>query len=355
MSNFIFIINAVKKKYFVKGPMKSNKHISVFAKYIFLFLIAAFSYTEAFSGIYSGTPRTIAHDFLDMEKKFGADTRHYEYINTLINKAMAKITVKNDYTTEEAVMTLEIIHALLKKEGFVYKQNFLLNAGIDSKKIDCDNYSTIYTAISEVLRLPVIPACAPNHTFLRFNFNDGSYLNWDPVDGKSYPDAFYIKKLNIAEKSLQNGVYLKSLARKEFIGMEYNNIGAHLFIKKKFKEAIPFFDFAVEYYPKYSSAYHNRGNANYAINHLDKALADLLTADSLDPMQATTHNSLGQIYLERKEYMKAFDHFAESIRLDPKNYVPYDGLGLIMKNAGKNKEADEWFNKSREIKEKYGK
>lgn len=335
--------------------MKNHINKRVLSGYIFLLLAAVFIYPEAYSQTYTGTPRTIAHDFLDMEKQFGAGARHYEYINSLINKAKAIITVKNDYTTEEAVRILTNIHLLLKREGFVFKQNFLLNTGIDRKEIDCDNYSALYTAISEVLGLPVIPACAPHHSFVRFNFNDGTYLNWDTVDAKPYSDEYYIKKLKISENSLQKGVYLKSLTRKEFIGLQYSNIGSYLFTYRHFNEAIPFFNAALKYYANYSSAFHNRGSAYYALNRPDRALADLLTANSLDPGQASTHNTLGDIYLDRKEYMNAFDHYAESIELDPGNYAPYYGLGLIMKITGKNKEAHDWFKKSEEIKKKYGK
>jgi len=190
---------------------------------------------------------------------------------------------------------------------------------------------------------------------VRFNFNDGTYLNWEPIEGRHYPDAYYIKKLNIADQSINQGVYLKSLSRKEFIGVENNNIGAYLMSVKKFKEAIPYFDEAIKLYPLFSSAYHNRGSSYYALTKIDIAFPDIRYAVTLDPMQASTHNTLGDIYLDRKEYLKAFDQYAESIKLDPKNYAPYYNLGLIMKNAGKNKEADEWFIKSEEIKKKSGK
>ncbi len=335
--------------------MKNHINKPVLSGCIFLLLTVVFMYSEAYTQTYTGTPRTIAHDFLDIEKQFGTDNRHYEYMNSLINKARAIIKVKNDYTTEEAVRILTSIHLLLKKEGFVFKQNFLLNTGIDRKEIDCDNYSALYIAISEVLMLPVIPVCAPNHSFVRFNFNDGSYLNWDTVDAKPYPDEYYIKNLKISENSLRKGVYLKNLTRKEFIGLEYSNIGSYLFAYRNFQESIPFFNAAIRHYANYSSAYHNRGSAYYALNRPDRALADLLAANSLDPGQASTHNTLGDIYLDRKEYMNAFDHYAESIKLDPGNYAPYHGLGLIMKNTGKNKEAHEWFKKSEEIKKKHRK
>jgi tetratricopeptide (TPR) repeat protein len=332
-----------------------KKTMQVFSWFIviLLFIFTANIAQQAYAEIYSGIPPTIAHDFLDMEKPFGAENRHNEYINKLINKAVAKITVKKDYSTEEAIKTMSLIYLLLKDEGFVFKANLLLSVGLDKKEIDCDTYSALYTAIAEILRLPVIPVYAPNHSFVRFNFNDGSYLNWEPIEGKHYPDVYYIKKLKIADQSIHQGVYLKSLSRKEFIGVENNNIGAYLFSGKKFREAIPYFDEAIKLNPLFSSAYHNRGSSYYALNQTDKAFADIRYAVTLDPMQATTHNTFGDIYFDRKEYMKAFDHYAESIKLDPNNYAPYYGLGLIMKNAGKNKEAEEWFKKSEEIKKKY--
>lgn len=310
---------------------------------------------EVKAAAYLGIPRTIAHDFLDTEKQFGAGGRHEEYINKLINKATLKIKVKNDYTTEEAILVMSAIYLLLKEEGFVFKPNLLLNTGLDKKQIDCDNYSTLYTAISEVLRLPVIPVYAPNHSFVRFNFKDGTYLNWEPIEGKHYPDAYYIKKLNIADLSIQQGVYLQSLTRKEFISVENNNIGAYLMTIKKFKDAIPYFDEAIKSYPLFSSAYHNRGTSYYALNKIDAAFSDIRYANTLDPMQATTHNTLGDIYFDKKEFMNAFDQYVESIKLDPNNYAPYYSLGLILQNAGKQKEANEWFIKSEEIKKKYRK
>ncbi len=322
---------------------------------IFLFLFSVKPVEQAKADIYQGIPRTIAHDFLDMEKQFGAGDRHEEYIIKLINKAALKIKVKKEYTSEEAITALSAIYSILKEEGFVFKPNLLLNTGLDKKQIDCDNYSAIYTAISEVLRLPVIPVYAPNHSFVRFNFNDGTYLNWEPVDGKHYPDAYYIKKLNISDQSVHQGVYLNNLTRKEFIGVENNNIGAYLISLKKFKEAIPFFNEAIRSYPLFSSAYHNRGTSYYVLNKIDAAFADLRYANTLDPNQSTTHNTLGDIFFDRKEYMKAFDHYAESIKLNPNNYAPYYGLGLVLQNAGKQKEADEWFKKSEDIKKKYRK
>ncbi len=195
---------------------------------VFLFfLLPAFS-TGFVPAAESAPVVTIAHDFLDMEKPFGAAKGHTDRLNALIEKARTRLTVKENYTSEEALKLLGQIHLLLKEEGFVFKNNFLLCKGLDSRAIDCDNYCALYTAIAESMKIPMIPVYAPNHSFMRFYFSDGSYLNWETLMAKHLPNSYYVKKLQIAEVSVSKGVYLKSLQRKEFHAVEYNNIGAYL-------------------------------------------------------------------------------------------------------------------------------
>jgi tetratricopeptide (TPR) repeat protein len=303
---------------------------------------------------YTGDPKTIAHEFLDREKDFGAGSMHYAAVDDLINKASVRIRARKSYTTEEAVRTLQEVDSLLKEEGFVFKNNLLLSRGLERKVIDCDNYCAIYIAIAEVIKIPVIPVYAPNHTFLRFCFDDGTYLNWETTQGKPRTDSYYLSTLRIPEASVQKGVYMKNLTRKEFMAVEYNNIGSHLMSERKFGEALANFTTAIGLHPLFSSAYHNRGTSYYALNRPDEALADLLTADGLDPSRASTHNTLGDIYFDKKEYDKAVFEFTASIRLDPTNYVPYNSIGLIMNIQGKRDKAGIWFRKSREVRMKYG-
>ena len=111
-----------------------NKNI-IYACLRCILFIALFLTTIADAGSqandepYTGKPRTIAHDFLDMEKVFGANRAHHEYINSLINKAKAKITVKSDYSTIEAIQTLNVIYSLLKSEGFRDQSGFFYFLG----------------------------------------------------------------------------------------------------------------------------------------------------------------------------------------------------------------------------------
>ena len=305
---------------------------------------------------YTGEPATIAHDFLELEKDFGAGPAHRAALNGLLNRSFAAVTVRQSYTTEEAVQTMLEIDALLKKEGFVFANNYLLSTGIETKKIDCDNYCALYIAIAEVLKIPVIPVYAPNHSFLRFYFDDGSYLNWEPLEAAPLQDAFYIKKMRIPEQSLRKGVYLKSLTRKDasatFLGGR--GIGAWLLSRTKYRESLPYFSSAVETNPLFSSAWHNRGTAYYALKRLGEAENDLVKANELDPSRPSTHNTLGDIYFDVRNYERALDEYKKSIKLDTQNYVPYYSIGLIMKTLGKEEQGREWLQKADEIRKMKG-
>ncbi|HDP80119.1 MAG TPA: tetratricopeptide repeat protein [Spirochaetes bacterium] len=337
-----------------KGSLKNRSLIlSARIAVLLVWLCAAGLYAD--TPAYTGSPRTIAHDFLDLEKDFGAADRHHAEVNRLINLARSLIKTREHYSTEEAVGVLSAIHTLLKQEGYIFKNNLLLGKGLEKKIIDCDNYCALYTAIAEVMRIPMIPVYAPNHSFMRFSFGDGTYLNWETTEGKPRQDAYYISTLRIAEDSIKQGVYMKDLSRKEFIGVEYNNIGAWLMGAKRYREAVPYFTMALKFYPNFSSAWHNRGTCYYGWGRSDAALPDLLYAVKLDPGSAVSHNSIGDIYFDRKAYDNALKHYTASVRTDPTNYVPYHSIGLIMRIKGDEARARQWFGKSAEVKKKYGK
>lgn len=305
------------------------------------------------NAVYKGNPSTIAHDFINLEKQFGTGPEHYAIINNLINKAISRITVKKNYSTEEAVKIMMLIDILLKDEGFKFKNNFLFSEGIKNKTIDCDNYCALYISIAEVMKIPIVPVYAPNHSFLRFYFDDGSYLNWEPLESKPLADSYYINKFKISEKSISEGVYMKTLTKKEFLAVEHNNIGAYFMSVQKYNNAISSLNAAIKINPGFSSAYHNRGTSYYALKRLKEAQEDLLKANDLDPDRALTHNTLGDIYMDNQDYDNALKEFNIAIQLDPENYVPFNNIALIYKIRGKEKDSQIWFKKSLEVKSKY--
>ncbi|MCU0846077.1 MAG: hypothetical protein MUC76_14265 [Spirochaetes bacterium] len=304
---------------------------------------------------YRGEPRTIAHDFLDIEKDLGAARDQNSAVNALIVRAAAEIRPRESHTTEQAIAVLQAIDSILAGEGYTFGKNLLLGRGLETKTVDCDNYCALYIAIAEVIRIPIVPVYAPNHSFVRFYFDDGTYLNWETTRAVVRPDSYYVKTLKIPEESIRAGVYMKTLSRQEFIAVEHNNIGAYLMMGGKYAEAVPYFNTSVRLYPLFSSAYHNRGSSFYALKHPDGALADLLRANELDPSRAGTHNTIGDIYLDRNDLARALGEFNASIKLDPTNYVPYNSIAIIMKLQGHGEQSRIWKEKSQRIKARYGK
>ncbi|MDX9819724.1 MAG: tetratricopeptide repeat protein [Desulfococcus multivorans] len=299
-----------------------------------------------------GPKETIAHQFLEMERPLGAGDHHRAYLDGLIERARRKIGAANISNTAGAAAVLRNIDALLREEGFRFKSNYLLFRGIDSRSIDCDNYSALYVSIGETLGIPILPVYAPNHSFLRIYFEDGSYMNWEATEGKSLPDAHYLETLRVEASSLRLGVYMKTLSRMEFLGVEYNTMGACLMTAGRYAEALPFFDRAVRHYPQFSSAYHNRGSSKYAMGRREAALEDLLEAKRLDPGRASTRNTLGDIHFDGREYDRAIEEYLASIRLDPCFYAPYASIGLVMRARGDEEGARTWLRKAEEVKKK---
>ena len=132
------------------------------------------------------------------------------------------------------------------------------------------------------MKVPVIPVYAPNHSFVRFCFDDGSYINWEPIKGQSLPDAYYMSTLRIPGESIRDGVYMKSLTRQEFIGVEYNNIGAHLMTQRSYEEAVPYFSAAIKLY-RGSHPPITTGAPPVHARAPHGALVDVLKANELDP------------------------------------------------------------------------
>ncbi|WP_202703801.1 hypothetical protein [Flavobacterium sp. UGB4466] len=82
--------------------------------------------------------------------------------------------------------------ALREEFSFKYRYTFLNDYRIKywkdkkdkkCKKIDCDQYCRIYLGITEMLNLPVSIIQIPQHYYLRWNFKNGTHLNWETTTG----------------------------------------------------------------------------------------------------------------------------------------------------------------------------
>lgn len=60
--------------------------------------------------------------------------------------------------------------------------------GENCRLIDCDLYCFIYLGIAEMNGLPLTMIELPAHNFIRWNFKDGQYINWEAIEGAYHPN-----------------------------------------------------------------------------------------------------------------------------------------------------------------------
>ena len=94
-----------------------------------------------------------------------------------------------------------------------------------------------------------------------------------------------------------------------------------------------------------SASYMSRALAYEGKGELDKALADLTKAISLQSDNAFAYQNRAGVYEKQNEIDKAIADYSKAIKLNPKFPFPYRGRGLLLLKKGKDTEAEADFAK----------
>lgn len=91
---------------------------------------------------------------------------------------------------------------------------------------------------------------------------------------------------------------------------------------------------------KEEGALHARiGTALLQQGHYPDALRELLTAEKLDPKNAMTQNNLGLAYFMREKYKLAAEHIERAVDIDPKYSEARNNYGRVLIELGRYDEA----------------
>ncbi len=270
---------------------------------------------------------TIAHKMLDIELMHLADGHSYQLLDNILYSAAHLFrdrlsSFENNKQT--ANKTLSMIHQLLAFFDLEYQANCLLSVGLGSKKIDCDGYSALYLAIGEVLGLPIDMVRAPAHAFVRWRFDDNTYMNWETTIGSAKNDVYYIQKHRIAKKAKGYSA-LRSLNVKKnrdaILANSYVNCGVEWLKKMNFDNALFCFDEAISRDILYEAPYYNKGLMYFYKGDMNNAVVWCQKAVDLNPNHIKSHAILGTAYKELKDADKAKTHFRKVRQLDPEYYA----------------------------------
>lgn len=158
----------------------------------------------------------------------------------------------------------EINKYLFEEQGFKYKKGenkFFLNKVLDEKKGNCVGLSYLYLSLAERLGLPIYGCSTPEHFFVRWD--DGKFIRniETTARGEKTYTLSYMLSDNISEESIDKGVYLRKLSKKEVVGDVLSNRGVVFASKGELDKAILDYSKAIELNLNDARTYYNRGLA----------------------------------------------------------------------------------------------
>lgn len=117
------------------------------------------------------------------------------------------------------------------------------------------------------LGLQVTLSTAPLHVFVKYtDYESGATCNLEATSGAGFTrDAWYHAELPMTEATIANGVYLKTLSRKEALVVISTLVLDHLMKSGRYDEAIAVADVLLEAWPEYEYAQVKKGAAYYGL------------------------------------------------------------------------------------------
>ena len=119
----------------------------------------------------------------------------------------------------------------------------------------------------------------------------------------------------------------------------YDNLGAAILHQGKSKEAIPFFERAIELDRNATNAYLNLGKALKMLGDSDSALTVLDRLREITPELPDVYFSLGNIYSAKKDYQSARVNLSTAVKLRPNYPEALNNLGFVLRELGEKEKA----------------
>ncbi len=225
---------------------------------------------------------------------------------------------------------------VFEEEGFVYDpapgntDNYLPDRVLARKRGNCLGLTVLYLALAERLGLPMRAAYLPSHCFPRYGDGE-SQINIETAEkGADWDDARYARLFGLKG----DRPYLRTLGRKEMIGVYLKSLGAALSRRGREDEALALYRTASRYAPGLPDVPYNAGVSYQKMRKLDEAIAQYRKALSLDPALAAARDNLGVALAEQGRFREALEEAQKAVMLDPRNLTSRGNLAATFCACG---------------------
>ncbi|TQV85683.1 hypothetical protein FKG94_02235 [Exilibacterium tricleocarpae] len=140
-----------------------------------------------------------------------------------------------------------------------------------TKKGNCVSMPILLLLLSERLGVGVNLVLAPHHMFVRYTDADKKSTNIETTSGTLLSDARYVEEFGIRPEAIEQGVYLRSLTKKEAVALMLYDLGQAYLDSGQYDIAHKTVDLMLGYHPKFVNAVLLKGNLYARMLHSELA------------------------------------------------------------------------------------
>jgi tetratricopeptide (TPR) repeat protein len=290
---------------------------------------------------------TIAHDILRLEAESLGHTPVYAILDAVLSAAQQTIPVTPPFSQEDAVTILRHIATLLHARQFRIGDAMLLTQTCavpqNSSEIqhigDCDSFSFLYLAIGEVLDLPLRIVSLPEHTFIRWQFEDGTYLNWETTANTVWTDEAYVDWYNSTHAGALSKNDLRPVEREDIFFLVHYNLGNAFTQQRRYDAALRHYSASLDINPDYANAYYQRGQVWHVMGNYDRAITDFTQMLQQNPDDVNALLNRGSAYNLNDNYSQAIADFNQVLLRQPEHVDAFFNRGTALLYAGESEQA----------------
>lgn len=259
-------------------------------------------------------------DVIFLEQNYGlkGSRRAKRKFNRIYNNISDDFLPKNDYTLNDAKTFFLLVANELKSNNIFPSNNYFITPELAEKNsyLDCDNFSLLYVSIASRLGLPVTPVYVKNHVFVRWNFEDGTYYNWDSRAGTHKEDSYYENFFGASKQTKESGMYLSSVSLDEALAPLYVDFAIKEYEDGDFLDALFFTNEALSLDSSFINAYFHKAKILEAKDDFEGAINSYDLARTLDSLDTRYYFRKGALLIKEKHFSQAISTLEQLLELD---------------------------------------